>query len=101
MTHSSNNSLTPFPVFLLQTNGLEMTLSTKIRPQLIELEDIFDQPTLNQTALKMLILALNAVQKNVTIANNAAGDIRRPLLNINMAGFLNVSGPRILYHNVE
>lgn len=73
-----------------------MTLSTKIRPQLIELEDIFDQPTLNQTALKMLILALNAVQKNVTIANNAAGDIRRPLLNINMAGFLNVSGAVII-----
>lgn len=69
-----------------------MTLSTKIRPQLIELEDIFDHPTLNQTALKMLILALNAVQGNVTIANNAAGDIRRPLMGINMAHFLNVSG---------
>lgn len=69
-----------------------MTLSTKIRPQLIELEDIFDQPTLNQTALKMLILALNAVQGNVSIANNAAGDIRRPLMGIHMAGVLNVSG---------
>lgn len=74
-----------------QTNGLEMTLSTKIKPQLIELEDIFDQPTLNQTALKMLILALNSVQGNVTNAFNAAGDIRRPLMGINMAGYLNVS----------
>lgn len=63
----------------------------KIRPQLIELEDIFDSPTLNQTALKMLILSLNAVQGNVTIANNAAGDIRRPLMGVNMAAFLNVS----------
>lgn len=81
--------------FLGQTDGLEMTLSQRIRPQLIELEDIFDKPTLNQTALKILILSLNAVQGNVTIANNAAGDIRRPLLGINMAGFLNV---RILDH---
>lgn len=73
----------------------------KIRPQLIELEDIFDSPTLNQTALKMLILSLNAVQGNVTIANNAAGDIRRPLMGINMAAFLNVSlGTSLLNYSV-
>lgn len=68
-----------------------MTLSNRIRPQLVELEDIFDQPTLNQTALKLLISSLNVVQGNVTIANNAAGDIRRPLVGINMAAVLNVS----------
>lgn len=86
---SLGRTLISFSTF--QTNNLEMTLSMKIRPQLIELEDIFDSPTLNQTALKMLILSLNAVQGNVTIANNAAGDIRRPLMGINMAAFLNVS----------
>lgn len=75
----------------LQTTTLEGTLTAKIRPQLIELEDIFDQPTLNQTALKLLILSLNTVQGNVTIANNAAGDIRRPLMGIYLTAFLNVN----------
>ncbi|GAB0087264.1 Protein tweety [Sergentomyia squamirostris] len=72
-----------------QTHILEHTLAMKIRPQLVELADIFDQPASNQTALSQLILALNVVQGNVTIAINAAGDIRRPLMGILMSGFLN------------
>ncbi|XP_059617220.1 protein tweety [Phlebotomus argentipes] len=72
-----------------QTHILENTLAMKIRPQLVELADIFDQPASNQTALSQLILALNVVQGNVTIAINAAGDIRRPLMGIVMSHFLN------------
>lgn len=72
------------------TNILENTLSQKIRPQLVELADIFDQAASNQTALSLLIMALKVVQGNVTIATNAAGDIRRPLMGITMTSFLTV-----------
>lgn len=74
-----------------QTNILENTLSQKIRPQLVELADIFDQPASNQTALSQLLISLNIVQGNVTVATNAAGDIRRPLMGVTMSAFLNVS----------
>ncbi|CAO1412065.1 unnamed protein product [Diamesa hyperborea] len=71
-----------------QTNALEHTLTQKIRPQLTELADIFDQPASNQTALQILLSSLEMVQKNITIATNAAGDIRRPLMGISMSSFL-------------
>lgn len=74
-----------------QTHILENTLSQRIRPQLVELADIFDQPASNQTALSLLIISLNSVQGNVTVATNAAGDIRRPLMGITMSSFLAVS----------
>lgn len=77
-----------------QTNALEHTLTQKIRPQLSELTDIFDEPVSNQTALKMLIGSLEMVQKNITIATNAAGDIRRPLMGISLNHILNVSEER-------
>lgn len=75
-----------------QTTTLEATLSQKIRPQLVELADIFDQPASNQTALQQLLVALNVVQGNVTVATNAAGDIRRPLTGVTMGGVLAVGG---------
>lgn len=74
-----------------QTNALEHTLTQKIRPQLTELADIFDEPVSNQTALSLLINSLDMVQKNITIATNAAGDIRRPLMGISLNHILNVS----------
>lgn len=74
-----------------QTNTLETTLTLKIRPQLVELADIFDQAVSNQTALSQLILSLNVVQGNVTVATNAAIDIRRPLMHVTMTAFLTVS----------
>lgn len=73
-----------------QTNILENTLSQKIRPQLVELADIFDQPASNQTALSLLLTSLKIVQGNVTVATSAAGDIRRPLMGIAMSSFLTV-----------
>lgn len=74
-----------------QTQILESTLANKIRPQLVELADIFDQPASNQTALSQLILSLNIVQGNVTTAKNAAADIRRPLVQVTISSFLSVS----------
>lgn len=74
-----------------QTQILESTLANKIRPQLVELADIFDQPASNQTALSQLILSLNIVQGNVTTAKNAAADIRRPLMQVTISQFLSVS----------
>lgn len=74
-----------------QTQILESTLANKIRPQLVELADIFDQPASNQTALSQLILSLNIVQGNVSTAKNAAADIRRPLMQVIISQFLSVS----------
>jgi len=74
-----------------QTHILENTLTNRIRPQLVELADIFDQPVSNQTALSKLFVSLNIVQGNVTLATNAASDIRRPLMGISMTHFLTVS----------
>lgn len=73
-----------------QTHKLENTLSNNIQPQLAELRDIFDGPASNQTALSQLILSLTNVQENVTAATNAAGDIRRPLMQVTMTSFLAV-----------
>lgn len=74
-----------------QTHILENTLTNRIRPQLVELADIFDQAVSNQTALSKLFVSLNIVQGNVTLATNAASDIRRPLMGISMTHFLTVS----------
>ena len=74
-----------------QTYILETTLSMKIQKLLIELEDIFDNPTSNQTALQHLLLALTTTKNNISIAKNAASDIRRPLINLSMTDFLAVS----------
>lgn len=81
-----------------QSQILESTLSNKIRPQLVELADIFDQPASNQTALSQLILSLNIVQGNVTTAKNAATDIRRPLIHVTITSFLSV---RIFYQGMD
>lgn len=74
-----------------QTHTLESTLANKIRPQLVELADIFDQPASNQTALSQLILSLNIVQGNVSTAKSAAADIRRPLMQVTITSILSVS----------
>uniref|UniRef100_A0A182M8X3 Protein tweety homolog n=1 Tax=Anopheles culicifacies TaxID=139723 RepID=A0A182M8X3_9DIPT len=71
-----------------QTFILENTLTMKIQQQLTELEDIFDQKTNNQTALTQLQQALLTAKGNITIAKNAANDIRRPLVGLTLTDFL-------------
>lgn len=81
-----------------QTTILETTLTQKIRPQLIELNDLFEQYAIaNQTASEMLLNALESVQQNVTIAANSAGDIRRPLMGIYMSNYLSKGDQWELY----
>lgn len=70
---------------------LNKTLTLKVEPQLTELNDIFEGSTFNQTALHQLIQSLAYVQNNITIANNSANDIRKPLAGINMTYLLAVS----------
>ncbi|XP_035777527.1 protein tweety-like isoform X2 [Anopheles albimanus] len=67
---------------------LENTLTMKIQQQLTELEDIFDQKASNQTALAQLQQALLTAKGNITIAKNAANDIRRPLVGLTITDFL-------------
>nr|XP_029717866.1 protein tweety isoform X2 [Aedes albopictus] len=71
-----------------QTFILENTLTMKIQQQLTELEDIFDGKTNNHTALLQLQSALAATKGNVTVAKNAANDIRRPLVGLTITDFL-------------
>jgi hypothetical protein len=70
-------------------------LTQKIRPQLTDLADTFEEPVSNQTALSILLSALHQVQNNITIATNAAGDIRRPLMGISLNHILNVRSLQI------
>lgn len=63
----------------------------------MELADAFDKPVNNQSALSTLFISLNVVQGNVTLATNAAGDIRRPLMGLSMTEFLTVSLGFIIY----
>lgn len=74
-----------------KTDILEKILKNRIRPQLVELADIFDQPVENQTALSMLFLSLHMTQANVTTATSAIHEIRRPLTAVNFTDFLEVS----------
>ncbi|XP_058063910.1 protein tweety [Anopheles bellator] len=71
-----------------QTFILENTLTMKIQQQLTELEDIFEQNTNNQTAVAQLQQALLTAKGNITIAKNAADDIRRPLVGLTITDFL-------------
>lgn len=73
-----------------QTNSLENTLTAKIKVQLTELEDIFDSPVSNQSALSSLITSLEVVKGNISIASAAVSDIRRPIQGIYMGGYLTV-----------
>lgn len=74
-----------------QTNTLENTLVTKIKRQLYDLKDIFDEGVHNQTALAILLSAVDIVDTNVSLTINAVSDIRRPLMGITMSNFLNVT----------
>lgn len=74
-----------------QTNILDTTLTQNIKPLLLEFADIFDAAVSNQTALSQLIVSLNVVQGNVTVATNAAEEIGKPLTRITMTSFITVS----------
>lgn len=57
-----------------------------MQPQLIALGDEFDAPVSNKTMLSMLLVALNGMKQNTSIAVNRSFEIRKPLSGISLAG---------------
>ncbi|KAM7347820.1 protein tweety-like [Cochliomyia hominivorax] len=71
-----------------QSYSLEKILKIHVRPDLVELADIFDQPVSDQSALSKLMLSLHMVQGNNTLLTNAIHEIRRPLIGVNITEIL-------------
>lgn len=69
-----------------QTDTIEATLKKKVQPQLTGLGDDFDAPTSNKTMLGVLLVALNSMKQNTSIAVNRSFEIRKPLSGISLAG---------------
>lgn len=63
-----------------------MTLKKKVQLQLTALEDEFDAPVSNKTVLGWLLVALNGMKQNTSIAVNRSYEIRKPLSGISLAG---------------
>ncbi|XP_011881007.1 PREDICTED: protein tweety isoform X2 [Vollenhovia emeryi] len=69
-----------------QTDTIEATLRKKVQPQLTALGDEFDAPVSNKTMLGWLLVALNGMKQNTSIAVNRSFEIRKPLSGISLAG---------------
>ncbi|RLU26343.1 hypothetical protein DMN91_000137 [Ooceraea biroi] len=69
-----------------QTDTIEVTLKKKVEPQLTALRDAFDAPASNKTMLGWLLVALNNMKDNTSIAANRSFEIRKPLNGISLAG---------------
>ncbi|XP_011265878.1 protein tweety isoform X2 [Camponotus floridanus] len=69
-----------------QTDTIEATLKKKVQPQLTALGDEFDAPVSNKTMLGWLLVALNGMKQNTSIAVNRSFEIRKPLSGISLAG---------------
>ncbi|XP_018335202.1 protein tweety isoform X2 [Agrilus planipennis] len=67
-----------------QTEAIDRQFLIHAKSQLVELSDVFDEPTHNQTALKILAFYHRMAEQNNTQAMNAAADIRSPLEGINL-----------------
>lgn len=73
-------------ILFLQTDTIEATLKKKVQPQLTALGDEFDAPVGNKTVLGWLLVALNGMKQNTSIAVNRSFEIRKPLSGISLAG---------------
>lgn len=60
----------------------------RIKPRLSDLKDLSDEGVVNQTAVARFLHFLDIVDTNITVAINAVGDIRRPLMGISISNFL-------------
>ncbi|XP_072752137.1 protein tweety isoform X2 [Anoplolepis gracilipes] len=69
-----------------QTDTIEATLKKKVQLQLTALGDEFDAPVSNKTMLGWLLVALNGMKQNTSIAVNRSFEIRKPLSGISLAG---------------
>lgn len=73
-----------------QTQNFEYSLVNQIRPQLVELANIFDRPDSNGTDTSNLLKLLRMVEGNISFAESAVADIRKPLMQVTIAPFLSV-----------
>ncbi|XP_076286519.1 tweety isoform X4 [Lasioglossum baleicum] len=73
-----------------QTDTIEATLKKKIEPELISLGDEFDGPASNRTMLNLLLIALDNMKQNTSIAVNRSYEIRKPLSGISLAGAIGI-----------
>lgn len=68
-----------------QTEAIERQLRIQAEVQLTQLADVFDNPVSNMSAYKRASNLLKMAKENNTVAANAAADIRRPLVGIDLA----------------
>ncbi|XP_043490689.1 protein tweety isoform X6 [Polistes fuscatus] len=73
-----------------QTDTIEVTLQEKVQRQLTALGDEFDAPVSNKTMLGLLLVALNSMKQNTSIAVNRSFEIRKPLSGISLAGAISM-----------
>nr|KAF7431686.1 hypothetical protein H0235_004610 [Vespula pensylvanica] len=69
---------------------IEATLQEKVQRQLTALGDEFDAPVSNKTMLGLLLVALNSMKQNTSIAVNRSFEIRKPLSGISLAGAISM-----------
>ncbi|XP_025158605.1 protein tweety isoform X3 [Harpegnathos saltator] len=74
-----------------QTDTIEATLKKKMQPQLTALGDEFDAPVSNKTMLGLLLVALNGMKQNTSIAVNRSFEIRKPLSGISLASAIEMA----------
>lgn len=80
------------------TKSVENTVTNQIQPRLIELANIVDVPTSNQTVVSQLIVSLQLVLGNVSYVANAAADIHEPFTQIEMTTLLRVNS-KLIWQN--
>lgn len=80
------------------TKSVENTVTNQIQPRLIELANIVDVPTSNQTVVSQLIASLQLVLGNVSYVANAAADIHEPFTQIEMTTLLRVNS-KLIWQN--
>lgn len=71
-----------------QTEAIERQLRIQAHNQLVQMRDIFDVPVVNLTIYQQASAFLKRATENNTMAANAAADIRRPLIGLNMSANL-------------
>lgn len=73
-------------ILFFKTDTIENTLKKKVEPQLTALRDEFDDPVSNKTMIELLLVALQSMKQNTSIAVNKSIEMRKPLTGISLAG---------------
>lgn len=68
-----------------------MALGSNAMKDFARLGDVLDMPIANQTALGVLISALDSLRDNASTAVRAADNLRKPLASLNLDVFMKVT----------